>query len=162
MQLDAFVLVGLLLLVLLWAVFRFSIVSPLITSGGDDDLQTPDCLGVERLLGRRLPFGTAEFYSRTSFVPLKEFRLIGPTSTSKVWEIGQFLPLTPRHVKENQKIHGVSDLPLATDSDKGVYVLLPTGHIVHRAGDGTEPDTVASSLLEFSQFSVLADGESDA
>ncbi len=67
------------------------------------------------------------------------------------WEIGGFVPLTARDVREARTVHGVRDgLPFADDADKGVYVLFPSGAIVLRSPNvagGQVP--VVSSAAEF-------------
>ncbi|GAB3361907.1 hypothetical protein [Lysobacter tyrosinilyticus] len=138
----------------LLAIVRFSIISPWITRTSQSDLRHPDTVGTERLVGFTLPPETESFFQSVPFLESFEFVLAAPSG--KRWEIGRFYPLTPRHVRENQKVHGIKAVPLAADLDKGVYVLLPGGAIAHQPpGAHAQVVTVCQSLRELAGFKVV-------
>lgn len=67
--------VGVLLLVL-WSIVRFSIISPLRTRGAAERLRHPDVPGVERVCGFRLPRELGDFYAHSPLVDMTEFYLV--------------------------------------------------------------------------------------
>ncbi|MGO1002405.1 hypothetical protein [Lysobacter sp. CA196] len=143
----------LVLLFALWTILRYSIISPWITRGSLAALGRPDREGTERLVGFPLPIEAGDFYRSAPFLQRFEFVLIAPSGQR--WEIGGFYPLTPRHVRENRKVHGTRNVPIASVQGKGVYVLLPDGAVAHQPlGSSSQLTMVCRSLRELAQFNI--------
>jgi hypothetical protein len=158
--LVAIAFLGLMLLVL-WSIVRFSIISPWLTRGADRLLRSPDIRGVERLCGFGLPDDLQRLFRSTAFVEMAEFSLVDPESRqAEVWQINGFIPLIPKSVREWQKIAACQEVPIATDYDKGVYVVDDVGRVLLRAPErGRAPILVAPSVQAFSRFAVVPDSE---
>ncbi|WP_031370499.1 hypothetical protein [Lysobacter antibioticus] len=141
------------LVFMLWAILRYSIVSPWMTRDSMAALRRPDLDGTGRLVGFALPIEAGDFYDAAPFLQRLEFVLVAPSGQR--WEIGRFYPLVPRHVRENRKVHGTKNLPIASDQGKGVYVLLPGGAVAHQPlGSSSQVTLVCRSLPELARFRV--------
>jgi hypothetical protein len=127
------VFVGLLLLVLI-AIIRFSLVSSLRMRGTADRLQQHDADAVERICGFPPPIDLLQMYREGRLPRLVEFSLIDKSQQpSKTWFVGGFYPLTGPDVLEQRKIHGISDgIPMADDLGEGVYFVDRHGAILFR------------------------------
>jgi hypothetical protein len=112
--LVALVAVGLLLL-LLGAIIRFSVISPRRTRGSRSRLRQPDAPGVADLCGFQPPADLVDLYRVTPFVERVEFQLVDERqSPPRRFDIGAFIPLTPRDVREARAVHGIRDgIPIA-------------------------------------------------
>ena len=156
----AVVAVAILLLVV-GAIVRFSIVSSWRTRGAGDRLSRPDAEGVERVCGFPPPGDLVQMYREGSLTRLVEVALVDKTQQpNKTWFIGGFYPLTSQDVLERRKIHGITTgIPIADDMDKGVYFVTREGRIMFRPpGRNPEEMEVAPSAEAFSRFEVAEEG----
>jgi hypothetical protein len=145
------------LLLVLGAIVRFSIVSSWRTRGSSDRLSQLDAEGVERVCGFPVPEDLVELYREGSLTRLVEFSLVDRhQQPNKRWFFGGFYPLTSQDVLEQRKIHGITTgIPIADDMDKGVYVVTREGTIMFRPPGRKHADTqVASSAEALSRFEV--------
>src|SRR5687768_16872136 len=114
--------VALLLLLLLWAVVRFGLVSPRRTRGATGRLRAPDAAAVGRVCGFPLPPAVAAFYRESDLVERTEFTLVDAAASPPArWSVGGFVPLTAADVREWRVVSGVPGVPIANDGDKGTY-----------------------------------------
>jgi hypothetical protein len=145
------------LLLVLGAIVRFSIVSSWRTRGARDRLGHPDAAGLERVFGFPPPADLVQMYREGSLTQLVEFWLVDKTQQpNKTWFFGGFYPLTTQDVLEQRKIHGITiGIPIADDMDKGVYFVTRDGRIMFRPA-GRKPDEteVAPSAEALSRFEV--------
>ena len=156
----AVVAVAMLLLVL-DAIVRFSIVSSRRTRVAGDRLSRPDAAGVERVCGFPPPADLVQMYRERSLTRLVEVSLIDKTQQpNKTWFFGGFYPLTSQDVLEQRKIHGITrGIPFADDMDKGVYLVTREGRIMFRpAGRKADEMEVAPSAEALSRFEVAEEG----
>jgi hypothetical protein len=152
----AVVAVAILLLVL-GAIVRFSIVSSWRTRGARDRLSQPDAAGVERVCGFPVPADLVQMYREGSLTRLVEFSLVDKSQQpNKTWFFGGFYPLTSQDVLEQRKIHGITaGIPIADDMDKGVYFVTRDGRVMFRPPGRKPAETqVASSAEALSRFEV--------
>ena len=151
---STIVVVALLLLVL-GAIVRFSIVSPLRTRHANNRLRDPDIAGVERICGFPPPADLVRLYRDGVLIDRVELSLVDESKQpQKTWFIGGFYPLTARDVSEQRKVHGISDgIPIADDLDKGVYFVTRDGRIMFRPpGRDALTVEVAPSATALSRF----------
>jgi hypothetical protein len=143
------------LLVVLWAIVRFSIVSPLRVRGASARLRKPDAKGVERICGFCPPDDLVQFYLRSPLVTREEVSLLDRSSaTPKEWFVGSFFPLTAIDAAENLRVFGVSGvIPIADDQAKGVYLVESSGSVVFRpSGRSAKLVAVAKDVGTFAAF----------
>lgn len=144
------------LVLLLYAIIRFSIVSPRRTRGWKRRLRHPETEGVHGVSGFQPSPDLIAFYRQAPFIELVEFYLVDRSKKPAVeWPVGAFNPLTPVDVREQMKISGVAGIPIADDLDKGTYFVTDTGavmlHSPDVAGGVVE---VAPSIAAFGRFEV--------
>lgn len=154
----AIIFVGV-LLVVLWAIMRFSIISPWKTKGAAGRLRSPEPAGVADLCGFPPPPELVELYLRAPFAERFEFELVdGGRQPPTSWPIGEFVPLTPLDVREARAVSGAKDgIPIAYDLDKGTYLVLRNGAVVLRSPNVDEGEVmVASSAAALAAFEVRA------
>ena len=147
------------LLMLLGAIVRFSILSPIITRNAAARLRKPIKDGLKELVGFDPSPSLLRFFKTWPYIEKNEFDLVDPQNSAR-WCIGGFIPLTKRDIKEQIKISGKHGLPIADDTDKGAYFIqadgsielwspnVPSGHI-----------KVAQSIEEMSTFNIVAGNE---
>jgi len=151
------VLAAALLLLVLGAIVRFSIVSPVRMRGAHDRLQDPDAAGVERVCGFPPPPDLVELYRDGALTRRSEFALVDTTrEPARTWSFGGFYPLTGQDVMEQRKVHRITTgIPIADDLDKGVYFVTRDGRIMFRPpGCATSEVEVAPSATALSRFEV--------
>jgi hypothetical protein len=154
---DALVaLVAVVLLLLLpGGIVRFSVISAARARASRSRLRQPDAPGVAGLCGFHPPADLVDLYRVMPFVERVEFQLVDERqSPPRRFDVGAFIPLTPRDVREARAVHGIRDgIPIADDGDMGSYVLLPSGAIVLRSPNvpGREV-AVAASASELKAF----------
>ena len=148
------VAVVLALLGFLAVVVRFSVLSPLRTRGARSRLRRPEQDDVGRLVGFLPPDALVTMFRHNGWVERLEFELLDTGTPPRVWEIGAFIPLTERDVRQARSVHGVRDgIPIADDGDKGCYVVLRSGAVVLRTPSGPDRELrVAASTGEFGDF----------
>ena len=148
------------LLLVLGAIVRFSIVSSWRTRNASDRLRRPDSTDVERVCGFPPPASLVQMYQDGSLTRLVEFSLIDKIhQPGKKWFFGGFYPLTGQDVLEQRKIHGITTgIPIADDMDKGVYFVTRDGRIMFRPA-GRKPDEieVAPSAEALSRFEITVE-----
>lgn len=153
----AIVSVAMLILVL-GAIVRFSILSSWRTRGARDRLSHPDAAGVEKVCGFPPPPDLVQMYRQGSLTRLVEFSLVDKTQQpNKTWFFGGFYPLTSQDVLEQRRIHGITTgIPIADDMDKGVYFVARDGRVMFRPA-GRKPDEteVAPSAEVLSRFEAV-------
>jgi hypothetical protein len=139
-------------MLVLAAIIRFSIISGMRTRGAAARLRNPDVEGVAEVYGFLPPADLVDLFLEADFVPRTEFVLLdNRQAPPRGWEIGRFIPLTRPDVREARLVHGIRDgIPIATDLDKGSYVLLPDGRIVLREPAGES--LVANSARDLRAF----------
>jgi hypothetical protein len=165
--LSAIVLVvsAAMLLLLLGAIIRFSAMSSWRARGARDRLTHADPAGVERVCGFPVPSELVELYQEGSLTRLSELALVDKSQQPrKTWFFGGFYPLTAEDVLEQKKIHGITTgIPIADDSDKGVYFVARDGRIMFRpAGRERGITEVASSADALSRFERVGGEETEA
>jgi len=139
--------VGMLLLVL-GAIVRFSIVSSVRTRGARGRLRRPDPAGVASICGFAPPPELVELFARAPYVERMEFALVD-SALQRRWTIGEFIPLTKRDVSEARVVHGVSDgIPIADDGDKGAYIVLPNGAVIFRSPSASGGESIVAESVE--------------
>lgn len=124
--------VGLLLL-LLYAVLRFSVVSSLRTKGARTRLRRPEPGGIAKVCGFSPPEELVDFYLRCPFVESMEFYLVDrSTAPVTCWAIGEFSPLTIQDVREQRAILGpkLKGIPIGSDMGKGGYYVSKNGAVM--------------------------------
>ena len=141
-------------LLILGAIVRFSIVSPLRTRKSRELLRAPDLEGVARLSGLQLPEELARLYREAAFIERSECELVDTSKFPSVrWAIGAFNALTPDTVREWRSIAGVRGVPIATDLDKGVYFVDEAGAVVLASPNVMGNRVVVASTVDaFSSF----------
>ena len=104
--------------------------------------------------GFHLPPSLAQMYREAEFVEKSEFTLVDRSSTPPSrWQIDRFTPLTPVGVCEWRTITGSSDVPIATDFDKGYYYVDRSGAVYHWSPSRRDsPSLVAPSVENFARF----------
>lgn len=145
------------LLLVLGAIVRFSIVSSWRTRDARDRLTQPDAAGVERVCGFPPPADLIQMYREGLLTRLAEFSLVDKSQQpNKTWFFGGFYPLTSPDILEQRKVHGITaGIPIADDMDKGVYFVSRDGKIMFRPS-GRKPAEieVAPSAEALSRFEV--------
>lgn len=146
-----------LLLLVLGAIVRFSILSSWRTRGANNRLSEPDVAGVERVCGFPPPADLVEMYRAGTLTSRVEFSLVDRTrQPHQTWFFGGFYPLTAGDVAEQRKIHGLtSGIPIADDLDKGVYFVTRDGAVMFRPAGRNAPVTeVAPSAAALTKFEI--------
>ena len=143
--------------VLCWGVIRFGLVSDRRLRGARKYLRTPDIETISRLVGKTSQDEVVAFYETAPWLEGTEIALAESLAEgARVWEIGEFIPPTHGAIGEWQAILGLTDLPLATDQDKGYYFLSADGPILFRPpGYRTPTEMVAPSISRFGRFIVV-------
>jgi hypothetical protein len=153
-------------LLLLGAIVRFSILSPIRVRRSKSSLRHPDLAGVTEICGFNLPQELAALYRSAQYVERIEFELVDHSSKPPVvWPIGSFKPVTVPAVRESQAIHPVPGVPIADNLDKGVYYIDREGAIILASPELSNGAVrVASSVHEFGRFVAreIESNESDA
>jgi hypothetical protein len=141
-------------ILLLAAILRFSVVSAARTRGAEARLRNPDVDGVAEVCEFALSADLSALFREAPFITRTEFALVdNHHSPPRRWEVGGFIPLTKRDVKEARLVHRVRDgIPIATDLTKGTYILCRDGRIVLRSAAGDK--AVANSAVEFRTFTA--------
>ena len=142
------------LLGLLYAIVRFSIISPAKTRGAANRLRSPEVDGIQAIVGFAPSPELVGFYRQTPFIQSMEFYLVDRAKTPPaVWPIGAFSPLTPRDVRENRTVVQVDGIPIADDMDKGMYYVTGSGAVRLRSpnvlANDVEVAPTIGSLLDF-------------
>jgi hypothetical protein len=151
-------LIGLLFLAfmifLLVAFLRFTIVSERRMRGAQDRLRHPAPAEVAGIVGFAPPADLVPFFEQTPFIDRREFQLVDRASADRAWDIGRFIPLTARYVREAMAISSVKHaIPIAWDMDKGVYVVTPDGAVILDSPDVPGRRVrVAANMREFERF----------
>jgi hypothetical protein len=148
------------LLLILWAIVRFSIVSSVRTAGATQRLRSPDLAGASQAVGFAVPLELEEFFRNSPLVEKQECTLVDMASEPpRKWSLGGFYPLTRRDVSERLKIVGLRGvLPIASDLDKGVFAVAKNGEVEHWSPGSTwRSERVAGSIVEFSRFEARED-----
>jgi hypothetical protein len=154
------------LLLLLWSILRFSIISQWRTRGAEKRLRRPLSREVERTCGFSPPRELVEMYKKAPFVEMTEFHMVDRSKTPvKAWLIGGFSPLTAVDILERRAASGVSEgIPIADDLGQGVYLVTRDGAVIFRENGSDDPEEVATGAREFAGFEVCEDwvGSSDS
>jgi hypothetical protein len=146
-------------LFLIYSIVRYSIISPWLTRGDRQRLRTPVVDGVERACGFEPSTDLVRFYATCPFVERMEFYLVDRAATPPAsWEMGAFIPLHIRDIRESQKIMRVPGIPMATDMDKGTYYLDASGVVMLMSPNVAGGKIiVAPSIEALSRFSPQDD-----
>lgn len=145
--------VGVLLSVLA-AIVRFSIISPLLTRGAEKRLRNPETRGLESLVGFPPGAELASFFKKWPHLEKTEYYLVD-TANSAQWFIGGFIPLSKADVKEWLKVTGRHGIPIADDMNKGTYFVQSDGTIGLRSPNVAGGFArVARSIEELQNFAV--------
>jgi len=149
------VLIGFALMVL-FAIVRFSIISPARTRGADRRLRHPQPDGIEQICSFSPSPGLVDFYRNADVIERTEFYFVDESKQpAAAWFIGGFTPLTPQDVRERVKIVRVDGIPIADDLDKGVYYMTRDGTIRLRSPNTPLGDVeVARTIAEFARFAT--------
>ena len=149
-------LIGLLFLAfmvfVLVTILRFTIVSEKRMRGAEDQLRHPAPSEVAGIVGFAPPADLVPFFEQAPFVDRRDFQLAD--SADRAWDIGRFIPLTARYVREAMAISSVKHaIPIAWDMDKGVYVVTPEGAVILDSPNvpGRQVQ-VAANVREFERF----------
>jgi hypothetical protein len=141
-------------LFLLYSIVRYSIISPWLTRGDRQRLRTPVVDGMEKACGFEPQAGLVRFYETCPFVERMEFYLVDRAAAPPAsWEIGAFIPLHIKDIRESQKIMRVPGIPIATDMDKGTYYIGSSGAVMLMSPNAAGGHViVAPSIEHFSKF----------
>lgn len=142
------------LLALLYAIVRFSIISPAKTRGAANRLRSPQADGIGAIVGFAPSPALVGFYREAPFIESIEFYLVDRSKTPPaVWPIGAFSPLTPQDVRENRTVVPVDGIPIADDMDKGTYYVTNRGAVRLWSPDVPANDVeVAPTISSFLGF----------
>ncbi len=152
------------LIAILWAIVRFSIVSPKRTAGAATRLRAPDLIGAAKAAGFHPPPEIEEFYLESPLVEMQECVLIDSSKQPpREWPLARFFPISEVDVAERLAVAGLSGvLPIASDLEKGVFAISSNGTVeLWTPGASWSTQKVASSILEFSRFESREDVSSD-
>ncbi len=143
-------------LLLLYVILRFSIISPFLTRGSKDRLRKPIADGISKLCGFEPQDDLIQFYKAADFVENTEFYLVDTSINQNIsWQIGGFIPICVRDIRESQKIMRVAGIPIATDMDKGTYFVDSSGAVLLKSPNVPAGQiVVASSISKFSGFKL--------
>ncbi|HUL59023.1 MAG TPA: hypothetical protein VLU43_07105 [Anaeromyxobacteraceae bacterium] len=145
-------------LLFLGVIVRFSIVAPWHARGAARRLRQPDIGGVVAVCGFAPPPELVDLYRTAPFLERNEFQLVDARRTPPArWEIYGFYPLSRGDLREARTAHRVRDgIPIASDGDKGCYVVLPGGAVVLRSPSvpGRER-AVAATAAELKSFDAV-------
>ncbi len=146
-------------LFLLYSIVRYSIISPWLTRGDRQRLRVPVADGVEKACGFEPQADLVRFYETCPFVERMEFYLVDRDATPPAsWEIGAFIPLHIKDIRESQKIMRVPGIPIATDMDKGTYYVDAYGSVMLMSPNVAGGKIiVAPSIEALSRFSPQDD-----
>lgn len=141
-------------LLLLYAILRFSIISPFLTRGSRHRLRKPITDGIGKLCGMEPPADLIRFHEEAPFIEDTEFYLADTSVDPAVsWPIGGFIPISARDIRESQKIMRVAGIPIATDMGKGTYFVDSSGAVLLKSPDiASGQMVVAPSIARFSGF----------
>lgn len=145
-----------LLLLVLGAIVRYSVVSSWRTRAAGNRVGHPDPVGVERVCGFAVPADLVQLYREGSLTRLVEFSLVDKSQQpNKIWFFGGFYPLTSQDVLEQRKLHGITTgIPIADDLEKGVYFVVQDGRVMFRPAGREPEEQVAPSAEALSLFQV--------
>ena len=146
------------LLLVLFGIVRWSIVSSIRTRGGAARLRRPDPDGVARLTGIPVERSLCEMYQADDRVSRESLVLVD--GAGKEWWVGAFFPLAVPDVSEWRKLTRVTGIPIASDMLKGVYYVTATGAVRLQSPEGDVE--VARSIPEFRGFEERESSEDDA
>jgi hypothetical protein len=143
-------------LMALWAILRFSVVSPVRMEALKGRLRHPDAEGVAEVCGFPVPAALVTLYLEAPFIELVEFDLIDTSqSPGRVRRIGAFKPLVGSVIEEWRTITGNRELPIADDQDKGVYYVTRDGKVMLASPNLPGGSLlVASSIEAFGRFGI--------
>jgi hypothetical protein len=143
-------------LFLLYVIVRFSIISPFLTRGSKNRLRKPVADGISKLCGFEPPGDLMQFYEAAPFIEDNEFYLTDTSIIPTVsWQIGGFIPLCVRDIRESQRIMRVAGIPIAIDMDKGTYFIDSSGAVLLKSPNVPSGQiVVASSISQFSGFKL--------
>ena len=123
--------------------------------GAEDRLRHPAPSEVAGIVGFPPPADLVPFFEQAPFVDRREFQLVDRAdSADRAWDVGRFIPLTARYVREAMAISSVKhSIPIAWDMDKGVYVVTPEGAVILDSPNvpGRQVQ-VAANVREFQRF----------
>ena len=141
-------------LLVLGAIIRFSIISPIRTRGAKNRLRSPNLEGIEQLCGFAPPEDLVTLYRTAPFIESTEFDLVDPNRIPpKAWFIGIFNPLSLIDIREQRTITRVPGIPIAVDGERGQYYVSQTGAVLLRSPDKAGGDVeVASTIAAFATF----------
>jgi hypothetical protein len=150
------------LLGLLWAMVRFGVIGCARTRGARERLRQPDAAGVSALCGVVLSPDVEALYRDSALVEGSDLALVDERATPPVrWPVEQFIPLTPRDVREWRTITGVPGVPIAIDSDKGCYYIASDGSVRLASPNVRDRDIpVAASVTDFFALPIDTSEES--
>jgi hypothetical protein len=139
------------LLLTLFTIVRWSIVSPMRRRGSRARLRRPDANGVAQLCGISVPHDLVEFYRTDPRVTAELLTLRAPDGHE--WDFAAFNPLCVPDVSEWRKITRVPGFPIATDILKGVYYVSAEGAVMLASPEGTA--IVAPNVRTFRTYVVI-------
>ena len=139
-------------LFLLYVILRFSIISPFLTRGSKNRLRKPSADGISKLCGFEPSADLIHFYKSSPFIENTEFYLVDTSIHPTVsWQIGGFIPICIRDLRESQKIMRVAGIPIATDMDKGTYFVNYSGAVFLKS-----PNVPAGQIVVAPSISIFA------
>jgi hypothetical protein len=109
--------------VVLLAIVRFSIISPMLARNARGRLHKPDLPEFEAKWNVKLPAALEALYASELMDSAEVY--LGPlgANAKQSWHFYKFFPLTVRDLSEQLKIARVPGLPIASDGDKGIFYL---------------------------------------
>jgi hypothetical protein len=151
----------------LWAIIRFSIISPRRTRGWQQRLSKPNLAEVESKWDIRLP-RSLELLFQSDLVRQTECYLAPPGGDETTrWYIAQFIPITSQDLSEWIKVTRVPGIPIAIDGSKGTYYLpfsdlqhgKPPAVLLRPAGRNPMEKVIARTVDDFASFRRTATDE---
>jgi hypothetical protein len=116
------------LLALLYAIIRYSVISPFLTRGRSSRLRKPNIDGMRSLVGFAPAFSLVNFYRNWPHLEKTEYYLVDSLKKAN-WFIGAFMPLSKIDAREWINVSGKHGVPIATDMNKGTYFVTSAGAI---------------------------------
>ncbi|MEG3998100.1 hypothetical protein [Microcoleus sp. SVA1B1] len=143
-------------LFLLYVILRFSIISPFLTRGSKNRLRKPNANGIGNLCGFEPSADLFHFYRTAPFIENTEFYLVDTSNNPAVsWQIGSFIPMSVRDLRESQKVMRVAGIPIAIDMDKGTYFVDSSGAVLLKSPNVHAGQiVVAPSISKLSGFKL--------